>query len=99
MLDRLLLAEKQVDVLNLSGGEPLMHPGIVELLDEALSRKGIIRVSLSTNGLQLLKRPDLLEALRQRRIVVSLQFDGFNESAYELLRGKKLIAAKREIRD
>lgn len=97
MLDRLIQAEKQVDVLNLSGGEPLLHPEIIALVDEALSRAQIIRVSISTNGLQLLSAPGLLEALRQRNIVISLQFDGFDDTAYETLRGRTLLAEKLEI--
>ncbi len=94
MLDRLLKAEKQVDVLNLSGGEPLLHPDIMALVDEALSRKEIIRVSISTNGLLLLDNPGLLASVKARNVVISLQFDGFDERAYDVLRGRKLLQEK-----
>lgn len=94
MLDRLLAAEKQVDVLNFSGGEPLLHPHVLALVDEAVSRKEIVRVSLSTNGLPLLANPSLLAALRERKVVISLQFDGFADSTYEVLRGRSLLQEK-----
>ena len=87
-------AERQIDVLNLSGGEPLVHPELLDFLDEALARPEIVRVSISTNGLRLLERPDLLEAIRQRHVVVSLQFDGFDDRVYQMLRGSKLAARK-----
>ena len=79
LLDVILEAEGQIDVLNLSGGEPLLHPQLLEMIDEALSRKEIVRVSLSTNGLRFLDEPSLLKELHKRHIVISLQFDGFHE--------------------
>jgi uncharacterized radical SAM superfamily Fe-S cluster-containing enzyme len=99
LLDVILEAERQVDVLNLSGGEPLLHPQLLEMIDEALSRKEIIRVSLSTNGLRFLDEPHLLQELHKRHIVISLQFDGFDESIYKELRGRPILREKLEILD
>jgi 7,8-dihydro-6-hydroxymethylpterin dimethyltransferase len=97
ILDTVIHAERQIDILNLSGGEPLLHPGLLSLIDEALSRPQIIRVSISTNGLAFLARPDLLRRLHERNVVVSLQFDGFDDHAYEILRGRRLLSEKIEI--
>ena len=97
ILDGLLRAEGQIDVLNLSGGEPLMHDRLLEIVDEALSRPQIVRVSISTNGLTFLKTPGLLQDLCDRNVVISLQFDGFDDRAYEVLRGRKLLAEKLRI--
>jgi len=94
ILDGLLRAEGQIDVLNLSGGEPLVHPELLAILDAALSRREVVRVSISTNGLRLLAEPALLGELSRRNVVVSLQFDGFDERAYEVLRGRRLLAEK-----
>jgi uncharacterized radical SAM superfamily Fe-S cluster-containing enzyme len=99
VLDALVRAEGQIDVLNLSGGEPLVHPELMALVDEALARPEIVRVSISTNGLRLLEQPDLLEAICQRQVVVSIQLDGFDDRAYQVLRGRKLAARKRAILD
>ncbi len=97
LIDTLIRAERQIDVLNLSGGEPLLHPDLLDMMDEALARPQIVRVSLSTNGLELLRRPELLPQLRQRNVVVSLQFDGFDDRVYEVLRGRRLLEEKKEI--
>ena len=97
MMDTLIRAERQIDVLNLSGGEPLLHPDLLTIVDEALAQPQIVRVSISTNGLELLRRPELIEQLRQRNVVVSLQFDGFDDRVYEILRGRRLLDEKREI--
>ncbi len=99
ILDSLIAAECQIDVLTLSGGEPLMHPRFLEVLDRVLARKEIVRVSVSTNGLRLLKDPSLLPALKARGVVVSLQFDGFDDRAYEVLRGRPMKKGKLAILD
>jgi hypothetical protein len=99
LIDNLIRAEAQIDVLNLSGGEPLIHPNLLEIVDEALSRPEIVRISISTNGLELLRQPDLLDKLYERNVVISLQFDGFDDKAYEVLRGRKLLKEKLKILD
>ena len=99
LIDNLIRTENQIDVLNLSGGEPLVHPNLLEIVDEALSHPEIVRVSISTNGLALLRQPNLLRRLCERNVVISLQFDGFDDRAYEVLRGRKLLKEKLEILD
>jgi len=99
LVDKLISAERQIDVLNFSGGEPLLHPQLLKIIDEALSRPEIVRVSISTNGLSLLRNPKLVAELYDRNIVVALQFDGFDDNAYEVLRGRKLLKAKLDILD
>jgi hypothetical protein len=99
ILDNLVRAERQVDVLNLSGGEPLLHPEFLAMVDVALSRPEVVRVSVSTNGLALLAQPELVRELKAHNVVVSLQFDGFRDEIYERLRGRRLLAEKLRILD
>jgi 7,8-dihydro-6-hydroxymethylpterin dimethyltransferase len=94
VLDGLIRTEGQINVLNFSGGEPLLHPELLQILDEAQSRREIVRVTLSTNGLRLLREPQLVRELGQRNVCVSLQFDGFTEGPYECLRGHPLLQKK-----
>jgi uncharacterized radical SAM superfamily Fe-S cluster-containing enzyme len=77
----------------------LVHPDLLEIVDEALSHAEIVRVSISTNGLALLRQPNLLRRLCDRNVVISLQFDGFDDRTYEVLRGRKLLREKLEILD
>lgn len=99
LLDRLVEAEGQIDVLNLSGGEPLLHPRFLEIVDSANGRKEIVRVSISTNGLALLDNPSLAEQLARRNVVVSLQMDGYDDEAYRTLRARPLAETKQRILD
>lgn len=96
-LDRLLVAEGQIDILNLSGGEPLLHPKLLTLIDLALAKPGIVRVSISTNGLQLLRNKELLPALVTRGVTISLQCDGLDDTVTSTLRGRPLAEPKRQI--
>jgi 7,8-dihydro-6-hydroxymethylpterin dimethyltransferase len=99
LLDRLIEAERQIDVLNISGGEPLCHPRFLDFVDSALNRKEIVRVSISTNGLALLENDSMLNRLADHDVIISLQFDGFSDFAYRALRGKPLLDHKMRILD
>lgn len=97
VIDKLIRTENQIDVINISGGEPLLHPKLLDIIDYAVSRPEIVRVSISTNGLALLKEAGLIDRLNERDVVISLQFDGFDDKVYETLRGQKLARKKLEI--
>jgi 7,8-dihydro-6-hydroxymethylpterin dimethyltransferase len=94
MLDRLIQTEGQIDVLNLSGGEPTRSPYFREIIEECVSRKEIVRVSVSTNGLTLAQDAGLLRFLADRGVIVSLQFDGLSDEVYRALRGRPLLELK-----
>jgi len=97
LLDALIRAEGQMNVLNFSGGEPLIHPQVLAFVEEALSRPEIVRVNISTNGLRLLAEPAMLDFLAGRGACIALQFDGFDEKPYEILRGRPLLHEKLQI--
>lgn len=99
ILDRLIASEGRLDVVNLSGGEPTMHPDFRGIVEECLSRKEILYVSVSTNGLRLARDRDLLAFLAARGVVISLQFDGLDDAVYRTLRGRPLADEKRRLLD
>ncbi len=88
MLAGLLAKGKgDADLMQLSGGEPTIHPQFFAILDLALER--IQQVYVNTNGIKLADRR-FVEQLAERgsRVSVYLQFDGFKSSTLELLRGR-----------
>jgi hypothetical protein len=93
IIDELLASEKTVDVINLSGGEPTMHPDLENFIRYALE-KGVTQVSVSTNGLTLLRDANLRRLFRETGTVVALQFDGFESSTYEKLRQQDMSQDK-----
>lgn len=98
-LQTLLTVEQgHLDVLQISGGECLLHPQFKEILQEALNAD-IGRILINTNGLNLLTDKDVFELIKQHRdrVEIYLQFDGFDDEVYQTLRGKKLLSQKQEI--
>jgi len=89
LLDGLLAKGKRnTDLIQLSGGEPTIHPEFFAILDHALSC-GIRQVYVNTNGIRLADRRFAEQlAARGGRVSVYLQFDGFKRSTLELLRGR-----------
>jgi uncharacterized radical SAM superfamily Fe-S cluster-containing enzyme len=81
----------------LSGGEPTVHPEIVEIIRAAVQRK-VTRVLLNTNGIRIARDDRFLQALHdlRDRVEVYLQFDGFELQTHLFHRGEDLRDIKAE---
>ncbi len=89
LLDKLLIANHgDADVLQISGGEPTLHPRLFDMIDLAHS-KGFKQVYLNTNGIKLSSEryAEQLSKL-SKPPQIYLQFDGIKTSTYIELRGK-----------
>jgi uncharacterized radical SAM superfamily Fe-S cluster-containing enzyme len=95
-LDAFLDARGPLDVLQLSGGEPTIHPDFLRILDEVKERP-IQHVMVNTNGLRLAQDPELAGELKKRmpRLELYLQMDGLDEASHVALRGRELLDIKR----
>lgn len=100
MLDSYIACEGNPEVLQFSGGEPTLHPQILEFIALAQS-KGIPYVMLNTNGIRIARDDHFLAGLAQLKPHIYLQFDGFDPGTNRILRGKdnlivdKLLALER----
>lgn len=92
---RISREDGRIDVLMLSGGEPTIHPQLIELLD-ALIERPIVRILLNTNGIAIAQDDRLLNYLKRhrKRIEVYLQFDGFKLETHRFHRGADLRKLK-----
>jgi len=84
-----------LDVVMISGGEPTVHPQIVDAI-EALAAKPITRILLNTNGTRIAS-DDAFVALLSRlrgRVEIYLQYDGQGAGIHEALRGVDLRETK-----
>ncbi len=96
IIDNLIKTEGTMDVINLSGGEAVLHQNFEEFIDIAI-KKGISQISVSTNGLELKKNKKLRGLFKSKELIAAIQFDGFLPETYEFLRGKDLSAEKIEL--
>lgn len=94
-IDRLVQVEGRPEVVQLSGGEPTIHPDFLRLLDYAASQP-IDIVMINTNGLRFAHDAAFVEAVAKykHRLEVYLQFDGFSDDDCETIRGERLVATK-----
>ncbi len=99
-IDRLVAVEGRPEVLQLSGGEPTIHPQFMEILRYACGQP-IDIVMINTNGLRLARDDRFLEqvAAYRRRIEVYFQFDGFDDAIHDSLRGQSLLETKLQALD
>lgn len=98
MLDRFVAAEGEPEVVQFSGGEPTIHPQILDFIALA-QEKGIRSVMLNTNGVRLARDRRFAEALAELRPHLYFQFDGFELETHLALRGKDLRADKQRALD
>ncbi|CAM1359788.1 Fe-S protein, radical SAM family [Tenacibaculum litoreum] len=100
MLDAVVKNEKEPDVVQISGGEPTIHPQFWEILDYAKSLP-IRHLMLNTNGIKIAK--DIVFAERLKTYTpdfeVYLQFDSFEDSVLRELRGADLNSIRKQALD
>ena len=96
MLDAVVANEGEPQIVQLSGGEPTIHPEFFEVMDLVKS-KPIKHLMINTNGIRIAKDRNFCDRLSQYKpgIEIYLQFDSFEKSTLEELRGVDL----REIRE
>ena len=87
----------RLDVLMVSGGEPTVHPDLLEILERVLERD-IVRILINTNGIQIARSDQLLGFLARHnhRIEVYLQFDGFKLATHRHHRSADLRQIKQQ---
>jgi hypothetical protein len=88
----------KIEILQLSGGEPTLHPQFFELLRWLHANPGIDYVLLNTNGVRIAHDEafarELGAAFRYGRFQLYLQFDGVQEAGQKFLRGADFRATR-----
>ena len=88
-----------IEILQLSGGEPTLHPQFFELLEWARDHEKIDYLLLNTNGVRLANEPEFATKLGalfpKSGLQLYLQFDGVQEAGQHDLRGADLRATRR----
>ncbi len=97
MLDTLVESEGEPDLLQISGGEPALHPQILDILEMAMARP-IRHVMLNTNGLRIARDEAFVAELARFKpgFEVYLQFDSLNPAALKNIRGADLTRIRRQ---
>ncbi|MEZ4888846.1 MAG: radical SAM protein [Chitinophagales bacterium] len=97
MLDTIVVNEKEPDVVQISGGEPTIHPQFFEILDYAKTLP-IKHLMLNTNGIKIAKDFDFAKRLASYTpdFEIYLQFDSFRKEVLETIRGANLTSIREQ---
>lgn len=100
MLDAVVRNEGEPDIVQISGGEPTIHPQFFEILDLAKS-KPIKHLMVNTNGIRIATDRKFVKRLATYMpgFEIYLQFDSFEEQALRELRGADLREIRRKAID
>jgi len=91
MLDTIVENEREPDVIQISGGEPTLHPQFFEILDYAKTLP-IKHLMVNTNGIEIAKDFEFAKRLSTYApdFEIYLQFDSFKEMVLMSMRGANL---------
>lgn len=93
-LRALLDAEGHAVPLQFAGGEPTLHPELLNIVRSARAL-GFGKMEIDSNGLLLARDPALAVELRAAGLTgVYLQMDGLAAAEHEFIRGRDLVAEK-----
>jgi len=95
MLDALVASEGEPDLVQVSGGEPTIHPQFFDIL-RAAKRRPVRHLMINTNGVRIAREPGFAEKLTEfmPRFEVYLQFDSLQRDALMDLRGADLTGVR-----
>jgi 7,8-dihydro-6-hydroxymethylpterin dimethyltransferase len=97
MLDTLVESEGEPDLVQISGGEPSIHPQFFDILNAA-KRRPIRHLMINTNGIRIAREPEFAARLAtyMPRFEVYLQFDSLQRDALMNLRGADLRSVRQQ---
>ena len=87
LLDDFVRTEGAPEVVQFSGGEPTIHPQIIDFVRAAKDRD-IPFVMINTNGKRIAHDDRFLSELNEVRPSIYFQFDGFESETYRIIRGE-----------
>ncbi len=100
MLDCVVRNEGEPDVVQISGGEPTIHPEFFQILDAAKQRP-IKHLMVNTNGLKIAQSEEFCDRLAgyMPSFEIYLQFDSLRASSLRDLRGEDLTETRQKALD
>jgi uncharacterized radical SAM superfamily Fe-S cluster-containing enzyme len=100
MLDCVVRNEREPDIVQISGGEPTIHPQFFKILDAA-KRRPIKHLMLNTNGIRIAQDPEFARRLKDYLpgFEIYLQFDSLEPGPLQELRGADLRRVRQQALD
>jgi 7,8-dihydro-6-hydroxymethylpterin dimethyltransferase len=84
-----------VQLINLTGGEPTLHPQLFEIVD-ACRQEGIGRITMNSNGLKIAGDRRFAEKIKESGVQVVLSLDTLDADKSRVIHGKDITKAKQK---
>jgi uncharacterized radical SAM superfamily Fe-S cluster-containing enzyme len=97
-LDSVVALSGPVDLINITGGEPTLHPGILDIL-KVCKRPEVGRVTMNSNGLTLAYDLELCRRLADLDVCVVLSHSTLDRAVSLRLHGKDIVDSKQRALD
>jgi 7,8-dihydro-6-hydroxymethylpterin dimethyltransferase len=94
-VDWIVAGSGRVDLINLTGGEPTLHPQLEAIL-ATCRRPEIGRITMNSNGIRLAEDFDLCRRLADLGVYVILSLNTLDAEISRRLHGRDLTAVKRQ---
>ncbi len=95
IIDWIIESEGEVDLINITGGEPTLHPGLMGLIRRA-KRKEIGRITLNTNGIRLTQDANLVRQIADEGVYIVLSFNSLKSDITTQMHGADILPKKLE---
>lgn len=92
-VDFLLENKSEYDLINITGGEPTLHPDLEGLI-EIVEKPGFGRITINSNGLRISRDDNLVKMLARHGVYVILSFDTLDSEISVKIHGKDIVAEK-----
>ena len=93
IVDWIIESSGEVDLINITGGEPTLHPDIINII-RACKKPQIGRVTMNSNGILLAENYNLCQRLAEEEVYVILSFNTFARDTSKLLHGRDVTELK-----
>ncbi len=98
IVDWVIESSGPVDLINVTGGEPTLHPDLPAIL-KCCQRPEIGRITMNSNGILLAQDMDICRMLADLGVYVILSFDTLNSETSRRMCGMDLVDIKKKAMD
>ena len=92
-VDFLLRNREEYDLINITGGEPTLHPDLLNLL-KAAKHERIGRITLNSNGIRLAEDIPLVKELKALGVYIILSFNTLDGETSKKIHGIDMVDTK-----
>jgi uncharacterized radical SAM superfamily Fe-S cluster-containing enzyme len=93
ILDHLANTMGNLELINITGGEPTLHPQILDLLD-LCAKAPIGRITMNSNGLRIGADPQFARQLKESGVQVVLSLDTLDPATSVVIHGRDITREK-----